>query len=126
MYKLTLTTEFSAAHSLTNYPGVCKNIHGHNWNVSMSVSINELDDLGMAIDMVELKKYLDDVVNPFDHVLINEVKPFDKMSPTSENLARFFFEALAKKIPQKVKLLQLSVQESNNFVVSFSNEPYNL
>ena len=122
MYKLTLTTEFSAAHSLINYPGVCKNIHGHNWKVSMCVSINELDDLGMAIDMVELKKYLDDVVNPFDHVLINELKPFDKMSPTSENMARFIFEELVQKLPQKVKLVQVSVQESDNFVVGFSSE----
>jgi 6-pyruvoyltetrahydropterin/6-carboxytetrahydropterin synthase len=121
MYTLNITTEFSAAHRLVGYPGVCQNIHGHNWKVSMSVFVEQLDKLGMAADMAQLLKYLNKVVDPFDHKLINDIKPFDEVSPTSENLARYFFEELLKEIPAFVNLQQIGVQESENFVVTYKS-----
>lgn len=122
MYTLKLTTEFSAAHSLVGYLGICKNIHGHNWKVSMSVAVKDIDDLGMAIDKIKLEQFLEKVVKPFDHNLINNIKPFDKISPTSENLARSFFEEILKEIPAHVILKKISVQESDDFVVTYSKD----
>ena len=38
IYTLTVKGHFDAAHSLAGYPGECRNLHGHTWDVEVSVS----------------------------------------------------------------------------------------
>ena len=58
MYHLTIKTHFAAAHRLVNYQGDCENLHGHNWNVEVTVNARELDAAGLGIDFKILKKSL--------------------------------------------------------------------
>ena len=54
MYTVSCETHFDSAHFLLGYKGGCKNIHGHRWVVSASVSsetlIEEGGNRGMVID----------------------------------------------------------------------------
>ena len=49
-YELTVKGHFDAAHHLYGYPGECKNLHGHTWDVEVTVAATELDEIGIVYD----------------------------------------------------------------------------
>jgi 6-pyruvoyltetrahydropterin/6-carboxytetrahydropterin synthase len=97
MFVLKIVTDFGAAHSLRDYPGDCARLHGHNWGVEVSVEAQELDASGIAIDFREIKKQTKAIVKRLDHQYLNEIPPFDILNPTAENIAKYFYQAVASK-----------------------------
>ena len=94
MYEVAVKSSFSAAHRLRDYQGKCENLHGHNWNVEAAVSSKTLDKRGLLIDFKILKKTLGGILDELDHTYLNELAFFKKENPTSENIAKFIFDAL--------------------------------
>ena len=115
MYKISATTNFAAAHRLRGYEGACENLHGHNWIVKATLGTNELDDIGIAYDFKYLKKNLNEIINQFDHQFLNEIPPFDKINPTSENMAKLIFDSLKEKLPKHIKVVSVEVSESEKY-----------
>ena len=111
-YELFITAEFSAAHNLRNYKGKCERLHGHNWRVDLRLAGSRLNKEGMLLDFVEAKRILAGVLEPFDHVYLNEAPPFDTLNPSSENLARVIAEAVASRLPKSVRAASVTVWES--------------
>lgn len=111
-YELTVKGHFDAAHHLYGYPGECRDLHGHTWDVEVTVAASEVDEIGIVYDFKSLKSDLASVLETYDHVLINQVAPFDEISPTAENLARVIFERLSKKVDARVRLTEVAVWES--------------
>jgi 6-pyruvoyltetrahydropterin/6-carboxytetrahydropterin synthase len=111
-YELTVKGHFDAAHHLYGYPGECRNLHGHTWDVEVTVGSDVLDEIGIVYDFKSLKSDLSQVLDSYDHVLINEVPPFDEISPTAENLARVICERLAQTVDPRVRVLEVVVWES--------------
>lgn len=101
MYELMIELQFSAAHQLRGYKGKCENMHGHNWRVQVTVSSDKLNDIGIVIDFHELKAVSQEVVSTLDHSFLNEVFPFTEKNPSSENIAKWIYESLKKKIREK-------------------------
>ncbi|MEW6601706.1 MAG: 6-carboxytetrahydropterin synthase QueD [Nitrospirota bacterium] len=101
MFDLTIEVQFSAAHQLRGYKGKCEAMHGHNWRVQVTVSSEKLDELDMVLDFHELKSITNEVVAPLDHSLLNEVFPFTEINPSSENIAKWIYESLRKKLLKK-------------------------
>lgn len=89
MYLLTVEDHFASAHQLRGYKGKCENIHGHNWRVVLNVRGERLNDIGLLIDFNDLKAVLKKVTGYLDHKNLNEVEPFDKVNPSSENIAEY-------------------------------------
>lgn len=115
MYTVSVIRHFSSAHSLREYLGKCEALHGHNWKVEVYVGGRDLDKLGMVIDFKIIKTCLDELLEQYDHVVLNEVPPFDKINPSSENIARVFFEKLSAELnDENVKVQSLVVWESEN------------
>ena len=115
MYKVSATLTFAAAHSLRGYEGACENLHGHNWVVTATLGTDTLDDVGIAYDFKNLKKDLKKIIDKFDHQFLNNIKPFDKINATSENMAKYIFESLAKKLPDRVWVVSVEVGESEKY-----------
>jgi 6-pyruvoyltetrahydropterin/6-carboxytetrahydropterin synthase len=113
MYKLKVKDGFSAGHQIKGYRGKCEGIHGHNFAVEIEVQGKKLDKLGLLIDFKLLKRYLSDVLDKMDHKLLNKVGPFQKQNPSAENIARYIFQNLSKKLPAGVRLSEVSVWESD-------------
>jgi 6-pyruvoyltetrahydropterin/6-carboxytetrahydropterin synthase len=99
MYRVNVRRHFDAAHGLRGYQGKCENLHGHRWHVVVCVESVELDDIGMAIDFSVLKPELDAVLERFDHHNLNETPPFDRINPSSENIARVIYYELKSRFP---------------------------
>ncbi|MDZ7264047.1 MAG: 6-carboxytetrahydropterin synthase QueD [candidate division KSB1 bacterium] len=119
MYQIRVTTRFSAAHRLRNYEGPCENLHGHNWTVTARIGSEAVDALGMVYDFKQLKRQLHGIVDAFDHKFLNEVAPFDHVNPTSENMAKFIFDSLKQRIPPPLRVMAVSVGESENYVATY-------
>ena len=121
MFVLKIVTDFASAHSLRDYPGDCARLHGHNWQVEVSVCSQVLDDSGIAIDFREIKKQTKLVVKRLDHQYLNEIKPFDVLNPTAENIAKYFFEEIDILINNKdVKVKEVTIWETTRSAVTYS------
>jgi 6-pyruvoyltetrahydropterin/6-carboxytetrahydropterin synthase len=111
-YTLTVKDHFDAAHALVGYPGQCRNLHGHTWDVEVSVSGTQLDDVGIVYDFQDLKAKLHAILDSYDHKYLNEVPPFDSMNATAENLARVVYERIEAQLPAGIRLVEVAVWES--------------
>ena len=112
MYEVIVKTGFSAAHQLRYYDGKYENLHGHNWTAIVTVETNELDDIGVGVDFVVLKKKVEKILSRLDYKNINEVPPFDSKNPSAENIARWLFGELAFQVnSDNVRLKRVEVKE---------------
>ena len=100
MYEVTTEAHFSAAHHLRDYKGPCENVHGHNWLVRATVTCEKLNDLGIGIDFKELKAVLAEVLARLDHSDINVVFEKEGFNPSSENIARYIYKELERKLSE--------------------------
>jgi len=121
MYQVSVEEHFDAAHYLRNYGGKCENLHGHRFKVVVTVSASELDEIGLAFDFAELKSHLRQVLASFDHTCLNEVSPFDKINPSSENIAVTIYERLKACLPKgAISLSSIEVWESPQSRICYS------
>ena len=98
MYKITVEQHFDAAHALRGYKGKCEALHGHRFRVVVKVKASQLDDIGLAYDFIELKDKLKVILARFDHSLLNDVSPFDKINPSSENIASTIYNEMKPEL----------------------------
>ena len=96
MFEICVEHTFAAAHFLRNYYGKCENLHGHNYRVQVGMEGSELDASGLLYDFAKLKKQLRETSSYLDHHLLNEIKPFDSINPSAENIAKFICDEMQK------------------------------
>jgi len=98
-YEVMIERDFSSAHQLRGYKGKCENLHGHNYKLEIYAKGEELNNIGLLIDFVELKKAADEIVKYLDHRNLNELPPFDEeLNPSAENIARYVLEFLNSRV----------------------------
>jgi len=119
MYRLSAQLNISSAHYLNDYDGDCARLHGHNWKIKVEVIAHELDDRGMAMDFKELKESAWKVIGKYDHQVFNEVAPFDRLNPTAENIARYFYESIARELPDSIKMDKITLWETDKYSVEY-------
>jgi 6-pyruvoyltetrahydropterin/6-carboxytetrahydropterin synthase len=113
MYYVSAVQHFSAAHSLRGYQGKCENLHGHNYKVEVELKGLELTKNGMVVDFTDLRAALEKILARMDHKHLNEIKPFDRINPTAENIAKLVYEEMLLKFSaKKIKVSQVVVWES--------------
>jgi 6-pyruvoyltetrahydropterin/6-carboxytetrahydropterin synthase len=129
---LTRKAEFSASHVCANPSlsdaenralyGLAANPNGHGHNYVVEVSIEGEPDriTGMVFDLRELKEILNrEVIEPMDHRFLNrEVPPFDRVVPTTENIALEVWNRLAPAIDREnVRLKNVRLYETADLYV---------
>lgn len=113
MYRVSVTRHFDSAHFLRGYEGKCEALHGHRYQVKLTVESDRLNDIGLAFDFTVLKKKLDAVIEKYDHHLLNDVPPFDTINPSAENIAKTIYKELKLKMElAKVDITEVEVWES--------------
>ena len=121
MYQVSVEQHFDAAHFLRGYRGKCEAMHGHRFRVVARVSAGAVDELGMAYDFTELKKHLGDILSRFDHTCLNDLAPFDRINPSSENIAVTIYDELRSALANApVSLACVEVWESPHSGVVYS------
>jgi len=113
VYEVYIETHFSAAHSLRGYDGDCARTHGHNWIIRVFVRCRRLDAIGIGVDFRTIKQEVKTVLKDLDHTDINELAPFRTENPTSENIARYLFGELGRRLnTDAIKVSKIEVSET--------------
>jgi 6-pyruvoyltetrahydropterin/6-carboxytetrahydropterin synthase len=121
MYQISVEQDFDAAHFLRGYQGKCEAVHGHRFRVVVKVKASRVNDIGIAYDFAELKRYLGDILSRFDHTCLNDMPPFDKINPSSENIASTIYDELKLKLAgAPVSIFCVEVWESPQSGVAYS------
>ena len=118
-FMLRVRERFEAAHHLLSYRGQPEAAHGHSWQVEVTLVSEELDAEGMGFDFVEIKAALRQLVAPFDHADVNAVPPFDRLSPTTEHLARWFYQQLVERLSE-ARIAEVTVWEGPDCSATYS------
>ncbi|HEX5076019.1 MAG TPA: 6-carboxytetrahydropterin synthase QueD [Gemmatimonadaceae bacterium] len=100
---------FEAAHRLPNVPTghKCARLHGHSFQVRVSVDGPVGDRTGWVMDFAELKEAFRPVHDQLDHRYLNEIAGLE--NPTSENVARWIWRQLRPSLPG---LAEVEVRET--------------
>ncbi len=118
MYEIAIKEHFAAAHSLRNYDGDCKNLHGHTWKVEVVLQSGTLDAAGMVMDFKIIRKKLKELIAGLDHVHLNELPYFQEVNPTTENLAKYIYDEFSK-ICRPIVVSRVTVWESDTASVVY-------
>jgi 6-pyruvoyltetrahydropterin/6-carboxytetrahydropterin synthase len=116
MFEVSVDDGFAAAHNLRDYKGKCENLHGHNYKVRVTLSGRELDATGLLYDFVHLKQVIQSVIRSLDHQYLNELKPFDTLNPSAENIAKHIYDETSKQMKETANgaaISSISVWESD-------------
>ncbi len=147
MPKIRVTRKFSfeMAHALYEYDGLCRNIHGHTYNLEVCLLGDVKNEAGhpkdgMVIDFGKLKGIVKkSIVDVYDHtLLVNSLFPEESIlafrkaterlivldfQPTTENLVLHFGHILQQELPSNVSLFSLRLFEtSNSFAEWFASD----
>jgi len=144
--RITKQFNFETGHALYGYNGKCKNIHGHSYKLSVTVSGKPIEDhthvkFGMVIDFGDLKKIVnEEIVDIFDHATVfNKNTPHIELAnelikrdhhvilvdyqPTSEMMVIDFAKKIKKRLSKNIKLHSLKLQETETcFAEWFAHE----
>jgi 6-pyruvoyltetrahydropterin/6-carboxytetrahydropterin synthase len=107
MFEICVEHTFAAGHALRNYRGKCENVHGHNYRVQVGIEGPELDQTGLLYDFSDLKQRLRRTTEYLDHQFINDLKPFDEVNPSAENIAKFICEEVQKGMPTAIAYVKV-------------------
>lgn len=134
---LTRKAEFSASHvcadpALTPAQnqalyGANANPNGHGHNYVLEVTIEGDPDpvTGMVFDLRELKEIInEEVVDPMDHRFLNhEVPPFERVVPTTENIAIEIWKRLHGRLTESpARLKNVRLFETADLYVDYGGE----
>jgi 6-pyruvoyltetrahydropterin/6-carboxytetrahydropterin synthase len=134
---ITRREEFSASHACLQPAlgaeenralyGEDANPHGHGHNYKLEVTLEGSPDpaSGMVYDLKALKEVIRrEVIDPFDHRFLNyEVPPFDRIVPTTENLAREIWRRLEPRlVSDRARLHSIRLYETEDLFVDYYGE----
>ena len=134
MLSLTKIFNFEMAHAIYGYAGSCKNVHGHSYELHVTLSSATTGDEyisapGFEIDFKEIKELVNvHVIKSLDHkMVLSKVfiasRPVFKdeenleiwdAEPTAENLLIYIHRTLEKHLPGNTKLTRLTIYETRD------------
>ncbi len=134
MIRLTKIFHFEMAHAIHEYQGACKNIHGHSYELHVTIASSDNCDEyipapGIVIDFKEIKKIVSAaIIETLDHKMVLSRNFLSKhptlasqenlviweAEPTAENMLIYIKRALSNKLPDGVDLVHLKLYETKD------------
>ena len=102
MYTLGVKREFIARHFLIGGDWGPENFpNSHHYVLELRLKGQELDQHGYLVDIVDVEKHLDDVVNYYKEQMLNDKPEFAGLNPSIEHFARILCTTLSEQIKAK-------------------------
>lgn len=109
-HEIQVERSFSASHQLRLYDGMMEPLHGHNWQVQVTVGADELDGIDVVMDFHELQRQMDAIIGQMHNTHLNDLQYFSEHNPSAEQVAITIAQAIS--LPDRVKLLTVQVWET--------------
>ncbi len=123
MFEVTVERSFAAGHYLRNYKGKCEKPHGHNYKVRITLQGPDLDPAGLLLDFKDLKEVVRGAIDRLDHQMINDLEPFNKLNPSAENIARYFYQQAGTRLGMltdgRVRVKDVTVWETEDAAATY-------
>ena len=115
MYTLGVCRDFIARHFLIGGDWGPENLpNSHHYVLELQLEGKELDQHGYLVDIVDVEKQLDDIVNYYKDQMLNEKPEFAGLNPSLEHFAQI----LATTLNERIKAANITELE----VVLWENE----
>ena len=102
MYTLGVKRDFIARHFLIGGDWGPENFpNSHHYDLELRLKGQELDQHGYLVDIVDVEKHLDDVVNYYKEQMLNDKPEFAGLNPSIEHFARILCTTLSERIKAK-------------------------
>ena len=119
MIEITKTFEFAAAHHLPYHKGLCKNLHGHNYKLEITVTgpiQKKGPERGMVMDFGNLKRIIKKaILDEFDHCNLNSL--FD--NPTAEIMVKAFARQIQLYLGDNIIVVKVRLWETSTSYVTW-------
>jgi 6-pyruvoyltetrahydropterin/6-carboxytetrahydropterin synthase len=134
MLYITRKEHFSSSHKLDNPKlskkknelifGKCNNFHGHNYYIEVTLAGIPDAESNYVMDLKLLKKIIhEEILIKVDHKFLNEVKMFEGIIPTTENMVIKFWKTLKPKVKRNnVRLYSIKLYETEKNYVEYRGE----
>ena len=107
---LTKRFRFEAAHRLPRYEGPCYHLHGHSYELHVSLEMPIDPDTGMTLDFFVLDREIKDkVLDKLDHRNINDTLD----NPTAEHIAVWIWDQIHPRFPQLIEIKLFETPDSS-------------
>jgi 6-pyruvoyltetrahydropterin/6-carboxytetrahydropterin synthase len=115
MYTLGVRRDFIARHFLIGGDWGPENFpNSHHYILELQLEGKELDQHGYLVDIVDVEKHLDEIVNHYKDQMLNDKPEFAGLNPSIEHFARI----LATSLSDRIKAANISALK----VVLWENE----
>lgn len=116
MYTLGVRRDFIARHFLIGGDWGAENFpNSHHYILELQLEGEELDQHGYLVDIVDVEKHLDEVVNCYKEQMLNDKPEFAGLNPSIENFARILATSLSERIKTKnISALKVVLRENES------------
>jgi 6-pyruvoyltetrahydropterin/6-carboxytetrahydropterin synthase len=116
MYTLSVKRDFIARHFLIGGDWGPENFpNSHHYVLELQMSGNELDRHGYLVDIVDVERHLDEVVNYYKEQMLNDKPEFEGLNPSIEHFARILATSLSELIEANTITVLKVVLWENDF-----------
>ena len=99
MYSLGVKRDFIARHFLIGGDWGPENFpNSHHYVLELQLEGAELDQYGYLVDIVDVEKHLDEIVNYYKEQMLNDKPEFAGLNPSIEHFARILASSLSDRI----------------------------
>lgn len=132
MFKIKKVFRVPTGHRLSKHKGDCKNFHGHNLKIEVTIQSDILDDNDMVMDFKTLSDLMKPIIKTLDHCLLLNSQDekyakfamsenlklftFTNADPTAEIIAKSIFDYLVLKIGEQehIKVKKVKIWENDD------------
>ena len=99
MYTLGVRRDFIARHFLIGGDwGPENNPNSHHYILELHLEGKELDQHGYLVDILDVEKHLDEIVNYYKEQMLNDKPEFAGLNPSIEHFSRILATSLSDRI----------------------------
>ena len=116
MYTLGVRRDFIARHFLIGGDWGPENFpNSHHYTLELQLEGKELDQHGYLLDIMDVEKHLDEIVNYYKEQMLNDKSEFSGLNPSIEHFARILATSLSERIKAKnISVLKVVLWENES------------
>ena len=124
MYTLGVRRDFIARHYLIGGDWGAENFpNSHHYVLELELTGKELDQYGYLVDILDVEKHLDEIVNYYRDQMLNDKPEFAGLNPSIEHFSRILATSLSERIKaENISVLKVVLWENESAWAAYTLE----